>query len=40
VVAALDSTLVITELQRPGGKRMSSAEFLRGCSLQVGQVLG
>ncbi len=39
-VAALDSTLVITELQRPGGKRMSSAEFLRGCSLQVGQVLG
>jgi len=40
VVAALDSTLIITELQRPGGKRLASAEFLRGCPLQVGQVLG
>lgn len=39
-VAALGSTLVITELQRPGGKRLSSAEFLRGCHLQVGQVFG
>ncbi len=39
-VAALVSTLVITELQRPGGKRLSSAEFLRGCHLQVGQVFG
>ena len=40
VVAALDSTLIVTELQRPGGKRLSAAEFLRGCPLQVGQVLG
>lgn len=40
VVAALDSTLVITALQRPGGKRLASAEFLRGCHLQVGQVFG
>ena len=40
VVAALESTLIITELQRPGGKRLSSAEFLRGCPLHVGQVLG
>lgn len=39
-VAALDSTLIITELQRPGGKRLPSAEFLRGCPLQIGQVLG
>jgi methionyl-tRNA formyltransferase len=39
-VAARDSVLIITELQRPGGKRLSSAEFLRGCPLQVGQVLG
>ncbi|MDI1246155.1 MAG: methionyl-tRNA formyltransferase [Rhodoferax sp.] len=39
-VAALDSTLIITELQRPGGKRLASAEFLRGCPLQIGQVLG
>ncbi|MCM2342724.1 methionyl-tRNA formyltransferase [Rhodoferax sp.] len=40
VVAALDSTLIITELQRPGGKRLASAEFLRGCPMQAGQVLG
>jgi methionyl-tRNA formyltransferase len=40
VVAARDATLVITELQRPGGKRLSSAEFLRGCSVQAGQLLG
>lgn len=39
-VAAGDAILIITELQRPGGKRLSSAEFLRGCPLQVGQVLG
>lgn len=39
-VAARDSFVIITELQRPGGKRLSSAEFLRGCPLQVGQVLG
>lgn len=40
VVAARDASLIITELQRPGGKRLSSAEFLRGCPLRVGQVLG
>jgi methionyl-tRNA formyltransferase len=39
-VAAGNSTLLITELQRPGGKRLASAEFLRGCPLQAGQVLG
>jgi len=39
-VAALDSIVLITQLQRSGGKRLSSAEFLRGCPLQVGQVLG
>jgi methionyl-tRNA formyltransferase len=39
-VAAGDSTLLITELQRSGGKRLASAEFLRGCPLQAGQVLG
>lgn len=39
-VAALHSVVLITELQRPGGKRLSSAEFLRGCALQIGQVLG
>lgn len=39
-VAAKDSVVNIVELQRPGGKRLASAEFLRGCPLQVGQVLG
>jgi methionyl-tRNA formyltransferase len=39
-VAAGNSTLRITELHRPGGKRLASAEFLRGCPLQAGQVLG
>jgi len=26
-------------LQRPGGKRLSAADFLRGCPLQAGQRL-
>jgi methionyl-tRNA formyltransferase len=38
-VAAIESIVVITELQRPGGKRLSSAEFLRGNPWQLGQVL-
>ncbi|WP_310343599.1 methionyl-tRNA formyltransferase [Rhodoferax saidenbachensis] len=36
-VAAMNSIAVLTELQRPGGKRLPAAEFLRGCPLQVGQ---
>lgn len=39
-VAAMDSIVILTELQRPGGKRLPAAEFLRGCPLQAGQVLG
>jgi len=35
-VAAKDSVVVITELQRPGGKRLPVAEFLRGSTVQVG----
>jgi methionyl-tRNA formyltransferase len=35
-VAAMNSVAVFTELQRPGGKRLSAAEFLRGFPLQVG----
>ncbi len=31
--------LCLTQLQRPGGKRLSAAEFLRGCPLQPGQRL-
>ena len=40
VVACGEGALCITELQRPGGKRLPAADFLRGHSLQVGQVLG
>ncbi|WP_294769263.1 methionyl-tRNA formyltransferase [uncultured Rhodoferax sp.] len=36
-VAAMNSVAILTELQRPGGKRLPVAEFLRGCPLQVGQ---
>jgi methionyl-tRNA formyltransferase len=40
VVACGEGALCITELQRPGGKRLAAADFLRGHSLQVGQLLG
>ena len=40
VVACGEGALCITELQRPGGKRLAAADFLRGHSLQVGQILG
>lgn len=39
-VAAMDSIVILTELQRAGGKRLSAADFLRGCALRVGQQLG
>jgi methionyl-tRNA formyltransferase len=38
LVAAMNSTLVITELQRPGGKRLRVADFLRGFDLRPGMV--
>ena len=38
-VAAMNSVAVLTELQRPGGKRLPVSDFLRGHPLQVGQVL-
>lgn len=38
-VAAMNSIVILTELQRPGGKRLAVADFLRGFDLQVGQVL-
>jgi methionyl-tRNA formyltransferase len=37
-VAAMNSTVNITSLQRPGGKRLAVAEFLRGFDLQPGMV--
>ena len=36
VVAAHNSLVTLTELQRPGGKRLHVADFLRGFALQPG----
>ena len=37
MVSAMNSIVKITELQRPGGKRLGAADFQRGFSLQAGQ---
>ncbi len=37
-VVAMNSVVSITSLQRPGGKRLAVAEFLRGFDLQPGMV--
>ena len=39
-VAAGDSIVMATELQRPGGKRLAVADFLRGFDLKPGQRFG
>ncbi|MDQ0036334.1 methionyl-tRNA formyltransferase [Variovorax boronicumulans] len=39
-VAAGNAGVMLTELQRPGGKRLSVADFLRGFDLKPGQVFG
>ncbi|MET0542272.1 MAG: methionyl-tRNA formyltransferase [Variovorax sp.] len=39
-VAARDSIVVVTELQRAGGKRLAVADFLRGFDVKAGQVFG
>jgi len=39
-VAAQNSMVWLTELQRPGARRMSVADFLHGCALQPGMILG
>lgn len=39
-VAAKDSTVILTELQRAGGKRLPVADFLRGFDVKPGQVFG
>ena len=36
-VACADGVLILSELQRPGGKRLPAADFLRGFALQPGQ---
>lgn len=38
-VACGQGQLRLTQLQRPGGKRLGAADFLRGCPLQPGQRL-
>ena len=37
-VAAMNSIVILTELQRPGGKRLKVADFLRGFELTPGMV--
>lgn len=39
-VAAMNSIVNLTQVQRPGGKRLAVADFLRGADLHVGQRLG
>lgn len=39
-VAARDDVVMLTELQRPGGKRLPVADFLRGFDVKPGQVFG
>ncbi|MFM9924077.1 methionyl-tRNA formyltransferase [Variovorax sp. H27-G14] len=39
-VAAADAAVTVTELQRPGGKRLAVADFLRGFDLKPGQTFG
>lgn len=38
-VKAMNSVVLITELQRPSGKRLAVADFLRGNPVSIGQVL-
>jgi methionyl-tRNA formyltransferase len=40
IVACGDGALCITEMQKPGGRRLSAADFLRGMPITVGSVLG
>lgn len=35
-VAAMNSIVILTELQRPGGKRMAVSDFVRGMQLEAG----
>ena len=38
-VACGEAALLLTELQKPGGKRQPAASFLQGFPLQLGQQL-
>jgi methionyl-tRNA formyltransferase len=37
VVACGEGALALTELQKPGGRRLAAAEFLRGCAVAAGE---
>ena len=39
-VHTADGTLVLTQLQRAGGKRVAAADWVRGCAVAVGERLG
>lgn len=39
-VIAMKSVVILTELQRSGGRRLAVADFLRGCDIQPGMKLG
>jgi methionyl-tRNA formyltransferase len=39
VVACGSGALQLTELQRPGGKRLGAREFLAGCAIAPGERL-
>jgi methionyl-tRNA formyltransferase len=39
LVACAEDALLLTELQRAGGKRLAGAEFLRGCPIAPGERL-
>jgi methionyl-tRNA formyltransferase len=36
----MNSVVNLTELQRPGGKRLKVADFVRGFNVQVGMCFG
>jgi methionyl-tRNA formyltransferase len=38
-IACAQGTLVATQLQRPGGKRLKASDFLHGCPVETGTVL-
>ena len=40
VVASGDGAVRLMKLQRPGGRRLAAADFLRGAALQTGSLLG
>ncbi len=39
-VTATNSVVILTQVQRPGGKRLAVADYLRGVDVRVGQRLG